>query len=160
MLDLGEGLLDRIEVGRVLRQEEQPGAGRPERLANRLGLVTAEIVHDDDVARLQGGDEELFDIGPEAGAVDRTFEHAGRGKLLAAQGGEEGHGVPAALGRKAPQAPALRPPAPKWRHVGSNPGLIDKDQAMRIEPVLPGLPAPAMARHIGPPLLKREQAFF
>jgi hypothetical protein len=36
--------------------------------------VTAEIVHDDDVAGMKRGDEDLFDIGPEALTVDGTVE--------------------------------------------------------------------------------------
>jgi hypothetical protein len=36
--------------------------------------VTAEIVHDHDVAGVKRGDKDLFDIGPEALAVDGTVE--------------------------------------------------------------------------------------
>ena len=50
VLDLGEGLLDGIEVGRVRRQIPEPGIGGADHLANGSGLVGAEIVHDDDVA--------------------------------------------------------------------------------------------------------------
>ena len=42
-LELGEDLLDRIEIGRVARQEEQLGAGAADQAAHRLALVTAEI---------------------------------------------------------------------------------------------------------------------
>ena len=52
VLDLGEGLLDRVEVRRIGRQEPQPGAGASNRLSDRLGLVAGEIVEDDDVAGL------------------------------------------------------------------------------------------------------------
>jgi hypothetical protein len=37
--------------------------------AHRLGLVAAELVHDDDVARPQRWGEHLFDVGEEAFAV-------------------------------------------------------------------------------------------
>ena len=50
VLDLGEGLLDRIEVGRVWRQIPEPCAGRFDEAAQGGRLVTTEIVHDDDVA--------------------------------------------------------------------------------------------------------------
>ena len=74
MLEFGEDLLDRVQVWRVFRQEEELGAGRADELAYGFGFVTAEIVHDDDVAGMKRGDEDLFDIGPEALPVDRTVE--------------------------------------------------------------------------------------
>ncbi len=50
VLQLGEDLLDGIEVGRVFRQEEELGAGGADGVANGSPLVAAEIVHHDDVA--------------------------------------------------------------------------------------------------------------
>ena len=49
-LELGEDLLDRVEVGRVARQEEQLGTGAADQLANRLALMCAGVTHDDNVA--------------------------------------------------------------------------------------------------------------
>src|SRR5215213_2765611 len=55
-LELGKDLLDRVKVGRIRRQEEQLGAGGADQPADRLALVAAEIVHDDDDAgRLKCG---------------------------------------------------------------------------------------------------------
>jgi hypothetical protein len=62
----GEGLLDRIEIGRVRRQIPGPCAGRPDHAAECCRLVAAEIVHDDDVARLGDMNELLRYIGAEA----------------------------------------------------------------------------------------------
>jgi hypothetical protein len=47
---LGEDLFDRIEVGRIFGEEEELGAGRADQLAYGFAVVTAEIVHEDDVA--------------------------------------------------------------------------------------------------------------
>ncbi len=47
-------------------------------------LVATEIIHDDDVARFEHGDELLFDIGAEAFAVDRSVEHARGSELVTA----------------------------------------------------------------------------
>lgn len=69
VLDLGEGLLDRIEVGRIGRQEPEPCVGGLDELTDRRGFVAAEIVHDDDVAGVQRGDEQLRDIGVESEEV-------------------------------------------------------------------------------------------
>src|SRR3546814_8542786 len=78
VFDLGECLLDGIEIGRVWRQEPEAGAGGADRIAYDPGLVAAEIVHDDDIARLEAGDQLLANIGQEAFAVDRTVEDARR----------------------------------------------------------------------------------
>ena len=45
--DLGEGLLDRREVRRVGRQEEQLAVARFNRLAKTVGFVGAQVIHDD-----------------------------------------------------------------------------------------------------------------
>ena len=74
VLELGKDLFDGVQVGRIFRQEDQLGAGRADEPANDFTLVAAEIVHDDDVAGMKRGDEDLFDIGPEALPVDRTVE--------------------------------------------------------------------------------------
>ena len=55
---------------------------------------------------------------------------------------------------------ALRAPATQRCHVGLDPGLIDKDQAPRIEAGLPRSPAAAPAGDVGASLLKGEQRFF
>src|SRR5579863_665830 len=63
VLELGEDLFDRVEVGRVFGKEEQLGPGGADGAADRFALVAAEVVHDHQVARLQGGGERLLDIG-------------------------------------------------------------------------------------------------
>jgi hypothetical protein len=54
--------------------------------------VRAEIVEDDDVARLQRRREELIDIGAETLAVDGSVKQTGRVEAVVAQGGEKGRG--------------------------------------------------------------------
>src|SRR3974390_820805 len=90
VLDLGEGLLDRIEVGRVWRQIPEPCAGRFDQASQGSRLVAAEIVHDDDVARLKRGEENMPHIGAEAFAVEGAVEQARRSEAVAAQGAKEG----------------------------------------------------------------------
>ncbi len=101
VLDLREGLLDRIEIGRVWRQEPEPGAGGVDGFANGLGFVAAQIIHDDDVSRLQCGHQLLLHIGQKTCAVDGPVEDIRGGEPICAQGTEEGHGAPAAVGCKA-----------------------------------------------------------
>jgi hypothetical protein len=59
--------------------------------------VAGEIVEDDDIARLEGGDQELLDIGLEFLAVDRAIEEAGRLDPVMPQGGQEGERAPTAM---------------------------------------------------------------
>ncbi len=75
MLKFGKDLLDWVQVRRVFGQEEKLGAGCSNELAHGFAPVAAEIVNDDDIARLQGGDEDLLDINSEGLAVDRTVEN-------------------------------------------------------------------------------------
>lgn len=137
VLDLGEGLFDRIEVRRVWRQIPEPCAGSSNEAAQRSRLVAAEIVQDDDVAWLELRDEKLLNIGAEAFAVDRAVEQARCGEAVATQGAEESQRPPVAMWREAPHPLAFRPPSPQWGHVGLDPGFVDKDQASRVEVGLP-----------------------
>ncbi len=99
--------------------------------------MTAEIVHDDDVAGLKLRNENLLDIGAEAFAVDWAVEQARCGEAVAAQGADKSQGAPVAMWREAPHPRAFWPPSAQWGHVGLNPGLVDKDQASGIEVGLP-----------------------
>ena len=136
-LDLGEGLFDGIEVGRVWRQIPEPCAGRFNQAAQGHRLVAAEIIYDDDIAWLKLRNENLLNIGPEAFAVDGAVEQARCGEAVAAQGAKESQRPPVAVWREAPHPLAFWPPSAQWGHVGLDPGLVDKDQASRIELGLP-----------------------
>lgn len=160
MLDFGEGLLDGVEVWRVRRQEPQPCSSGSDGCAHGFALVAAEIVHDHDIAWLQCRHELLFDIGTEGLAVDRTIEDARGGKLIAAQGAEEGQRAPMAVRSKAAQPLTLRSPAAQRRHIGLDPGFIEEHEPGRIEAILPGPPSLPPAGDVGTHLLKREQRFF
>src|SRR5439155_19031689 len=130
MLELGEDLFDGIQVGRIFRQEEELGAGRADELTYGSALVTAEIVHDDDLAGTKRGHEDLLDIGPEALAVDRPLKQPRRVDPIVAQGGQKRRGLPVAVRDLGYQALATRRPSAQRRHVGLGPGLVDEDQAL------------------------------
>jgi hypothetical protein len=76
--ELGEDLLDRVEVGAVGRQVEHSGASGGDRLAHARHLVGGEIVHHHEIACTQDRHQRLLDVGEEPRAVDRAIEHAGR----------------------------------------------------------------------------------
>ena len=121
-LHFGEGLLDRIEVGRVGGQEEELGFGGADRGANGAALMAAEVVHDDNVARREDRHENLLDISAEAHAIDRSVDDAGRGEPVATQRRQKGEGPPFAEGRFGDEALTSGASAVGARHVGFGPG--------------------------------------
>ena len=137
MFDFGEGLFDRVWVGRIGREIPEPRAGGRERLSHGGGFVAAEIVHDDDVALFDGWRELLFDMGAEAFAVDRSVEDARRREPVVSQRAQECQRAPMAMRREAAQALAFRPLTAQRRHVCLDPGLVDEDEMARIETRLP-----------------------
>ena len=78
MLELGKDLLDRVEIRAVGRQEKKLGADAADGVADGRAFMAAEVIHDDDIARRQCGDQALFDIIREDLAVDRLVEDARR----------------------------------------------------------------------------------
>ena len=152
-LELGEGLLDRIEVGGVGRQVAQLGAVGLDRLADAGDLVGGEIVHDDDVARPQLRGQHLLD--PSAGrcTVHGAVGDVGGDEAARGQAADEGGALPVAVRDRAVQAPAARAAAVAPRHVGRGTGLVDEDQPRRAHLALPGTPVGALLGDVGPVLL-------
>ncbi len=130
------------------------------RSGDGLAFVTAQIVHDDDISGGEGGNQELLDVGPETDAVDRPVDDAGRLDPVAAQGGQEGQRVPAAVRHLGNQARPTPRASVAAGHVGLGPGLVDEDQAPGIKPALILLPPGAPSGDVGPILLAGVQAFF
>src|ERR1700745_1032964 len=149
MLELGEELLDGVEVGRVFRQEEELGPGGSDGLTYGFAPVASEVGHHDDLIWLERGGENLLDIGPEALAVDRAIYEPGRVDAVMAQSGQKRHRLPAAMRDLDPPPLAPRRPSSERRHVGPGPGLIDEDQALRRDPALILPPLLASARDVG-----------
>ena len=143
-----------------MRQEEPPRALGADSFVDRRALVGAEIVHDDDVATLQGRRKNLLDIGQKAFAVDRPIEYEGRRDFVTSQGGEECHRFPMTLRRLGDEHLAASVPAMCARHIGLRPCLIDEDEAPWIEPQLDFLPQGAAPRDVGAILLAGEKRFF
>ena len=131
--DLGEALLDRIEVWRVCREEPQAGMAGFDCLPDTGDLVAGEIVGDDNVTRRQRGGEELLDIGNEGIAIDRAIEHQRSDYAVMPQAGDEGAGLPVSIRYRTHQSLAARRSAACARHVGLGPCFIDEDQACDVE---------------------------
>src|SRR6202042_1537567 len=100
------------------------------------GLMAAEVVHDDNVARRENREKNLLDISAEACAIDRSVDDAGRGEPVATQRRKEGQGRHRPKGalatRRSSGASAMGA-----RHVGFRPGLVVEDKPPRIDRRLP-----------------------
>ena len=128
--------------------------------AHCLTFVAAEIVHDDDVARQERGQQELLNPGEEALSIDRTVDYSRRIDAIMAQGSNQRECAPFSMWHLRPQPLTAKTTTMGPRHVGLGPGLIDEDQARRIKPSLVLLPVGAAPRDLWSILLAREQAFF
>ena len=158
--ELGEDLLDGVEVGGVWGQKKELCAGISDGLANQLSLVAAKVVHDDDIAGLEGRDQHLAHIGGEPFRVDRPVEHEGGIYAVVAQRGDEGHRTPLPVRGFGEQGLSPRAPATGPDHVGLGPGLIDENQPRRVNLTLMALPPGAAAGHVRPVLFAGVHGFF
>lgn len=160
MFEFGEDLLNGVKVGRVGRQEQQPGSSTPDRPAHGGAFVTAQIVHDNDVIGLEGWREQLLDISLEALAVDWPVKHARRVDPVMAQGRQECQRFPVSIGRLGAKAAPFRAPATQRRHVGFGPGFVNEDEAFGVNPALIFLPLFAPAGDLWTILFGGKNGFF
>ncbi len=137
-LHLSEGHLDGVHVGRIRRQIEELGALGDDGLFDAGDLMGGQIVHDDDVAVLEGGAQDLCHVGSKGWAIHGRIEHPGCCDTLKAQGGNESHGLPMAEGDLGLQALAPGRPTVETGHLGVDAGLVDENQALRIDEALRG----------------------
>ncbi len=115
-----------------------------------------QVVHHDDVARYELGDEDLLDIGFEGSPVDRSVEDEGRNHTAGAKAGDEGRRLPMAMWNANPQALPARGSSVAARHVGRSPSLVDENEPRRVEVELPFEPGLALLQDVGTILDERE----
>jgi len=78
VLELGEQLLDRVQVGAGGRQEQQVRPGLADGTAGTASVVAAQIIEDDDLTWAEGRHQHLSDIGRDQTAVDWAVEDTWR----------------------------------------------------------------------------------
>ena len=125
-----------------------------------MAAEVVEVVEDDDVARAKHRQQELLDVGAEDDPVDRTVDDARGGERIGSERGQEGERAPAAVGREALQPLAFDAPAADRGHVGLDPGLVDENEAFRVEMLNRPLPASTPPGDVWPMLLTGECGFF
>jgi hypothetical protein len=95
--------------------------------------VATEIVHNDDVAWTKRWKEDLLDMEAGTLAIDWPLEKPWCLDPVVGQGGQEGHGLPAAVRDPGGKPLDTGRPSPQSCHIGPGPGLVDEDQALRFE---------------------------
>jgi hypothetical protein len=160
MLELGEDLFDRIEIGAVGWQEQEARASGSDGGPDGGLLVAGEVVHDDDIVSGKRRAQLLLDPLGEACAIDRLIEDERSVDPVATQGGDEGHRLPVAVRDLGMKTLAFWCPATQRSHVGLGPGLVDKNEARWIRPTLIPLPLLAPSCDPGPELFGGKNAFF
>ena len=113
-----EDLLDGIEIGTVGRQVAQTRACCFDGIADAGDFMAGQVVHDDDLAGLEGWHQKLLDPGAERLAIHRAVERHWRIKSFPAQRRDEGGGAPVAMGRFGQKPLADGATAIAAHHVG------------------------------------------
>lgn len=159
-LELGEGHLDGVQIGRVGRQVKQPGAAVLDGFAHAWDLVAGEVVGDHDVAFSECRRENLADINEEGLAVHRPIQYPGCDDPVMAQAADKGGGLPMTPRDFADQSLPARTTAMRAGHLGVGTGFIQEDQLCRIKPALAALPGRSRRGDVRPILLGGVQGFF
>lgn len=160
MLELGEDLLDGIEVGRIRGEEQEFGAGGLDGFAHGVAFVRGEIVHDNDVAGPEFAQKKPLDIRLEDRAGHRAWNNQRREDAVMPEAGDERRCFPMAVRRFADQSFAAPRPSVALRHIGRCAHFVDEHKAFRVERSLAAPPQPAGERHVAAILLTGEQGFF
>lgn len=162
-LELREGHLDRVEVGTVGWQEQEPRADIAHGLGCAGALVARQVVEDDHVAGTQGRHQPGLDIEVEQLAVHCAIDHPRGIEAIMAQGADEGLGAPMPKRRVIDQTLPARGPAGGLGHVRLERCLVDEGQSFQM-PRHEGLafadPDAAQVGHVLALLFKRLQVFF
>jgi len=152
--ELGEELFDGIEVGTVGRQITQFGAGGFNRRTDSSDPVAGQIVHNDDIAGSQDGNDELLDVGAKARPIHWAIKYARRRNPIDAERGNKCRRLPMSPGHAGEQTLPPRTAAIAARHVGCRTGFIDEHQAFRVQVGLARTPLITSLGDIRPILLR------
>lgn len=147
-LELGEDLLDWIEIRAVGGQEDEVCSSHADGFSGWFAFVGTEIVEDDDVTIGQSWNKNLFDIGGEDVPVDRSVDHPRGIDAVMAQGTDENECFPVPVRYACVQSLSARAPAAQGCHIGLDPCLVEEDEASGVNPALVGFPARSFAGDI------------
>lgn len=161
--EFGEGHLDRVQVGRVLRQEQHPCAALAYCRFGFGAFVNREIIEDDDIAGRKRWGQLRFDVGVEGLAVHCARNHPRGSQRVMAQPRNEGLGPPFAKRSIGLQTLALSGATALADHFGVDGRLVDEHQTIWLTPHawLPVRdPDPAPLGDISACAFRRHHLFF
>ena len=158
--EFGKDLLNRIEVRAVRGQVERPRPDGGQGLPHPGDFMTGQIIHDYAVARLEGGGEDLLDIGDEARAIQRPVKDGGGRDVLGAERRNDRRRLPVPMGDFGHHAGPAPTPAIPAGQLGLYRRLVQEDEPLPV-PLRRQCP-PVLPRHhdIRPLLFGRVQDFF
>ena len=154
------GHLNRVKVGGILRQIAKGCARGLDRLAHAGDFVGSKIINHHDVVSLQRWHEALLNIGHEHLSGHRSIEHHRRHHLVVTKRGDESDRLPGSLRHIINHPLATWSAAIEPHHVGTDGGLVDKDQMGGVKQPLLSDPAPPCPSHVRPLPFGCPQAFF
>ncbi len=157
---LGEPQFDRIQVGTIGRQVPELRARRLDPLADALDLMRGQIIHHDDVAGLERGDEDLIEVREKRLPVHRPIEQSRRGQPGHAERGHERARLPVVVRRVIVDAGAPPTPAVAPYQVRGDPTFIEKDEPRWINRRRDASPVRSGRGDVGAILLGRADRFF
>lgn len=157
---LGEEVLDGVEIRAVGRQEHQGSAPGFDGLTDPGHLVRTQIVGDDKIAWPQGRAQHLAHVFQKGRPVHRAIQKPGSLQAIAAQGRHESIGVPVAVGDFVYAALALLSSTVSARHIGGEARFIQKDQSGAFPSPLIAAPLLSRQPHVLALLLAGVQRFF
>ena len=158
--EFGEDLFDGIEVGRLGRQIAHMRARCFDGILDASDFMAGQVVHDDDLARLEGWHQKLLDPGAECLAIHRAVQRQRRTEPIAAQGCDKCGGAPMAIWCLAQKPLSGRTAAVAPHHVGGKPGLVDEHQSGSIEERLFTAQGFACSLDVRPVLFAGVKSFF
>ena len=122
--------------------------------------MSAQVVHEYDVALAQGRYQNLFDISQERRPIHRTVDDIGRRKAVDAQRCNKRQRLPVTVWHARNEALTARRTSIMPDHLRRDRGLVDKDEARRPQLGLFGFQRSALRSNVRPILLGGVQCFF
>ena len=130
--ELGERHFNRIEIGAVRWEEEEPGATLFEDGLGLIALMAGQVVENDDIARSQRRRELRLDVDLEDLLGHWAVDDPGRCQPVAAQPGNKGLGLPMPKRRTSPEPLATKGSTAQSGHLRRGRRFIYEDQPVRL----------------------------
>jgi len=122
--------------------------------------VRPQVIGDDHVARLQRRDENLFDVGEKARAIDGPVEDTGGGEPRDPQRREKRTRLPPRAGRVIMDAFASQGATVPSEQIVGDAGFVEKDEVRRIPGGRLSVPDDPRGRYVRPIVFGRPYRFF